>query len=233
MNAIFARSLVEKTRRDYDAIAASFVETRRTAQGMESFVRGVRSGDRVADIGCGNGRLLDVLPIGVNYTGCDVSSRMIAIAEERQTVQLPTVRFVIGDVLSLPFPAASFDHVFALAVLHHIPSVELRQQAMRELARVMRPGGRITLSVWNLWHPLWIIRYHLWRLFFGMHPKGYDRGDCLISWKRGVAKNVQRYVHAFTAREIRALCRASGLSVLEQRFFARKGQAITVATKND
>ena len=172
------------------------------------------------DVGCGNGRLLDALPVGVRYTGCDTSERMIELAKRRykghpciQGCPL-SARFTVGDILALPFPTSSFDHVFALAVLHHIPSDALRQQAVRELARVTKPSGRVTITVWNLWTWYWIRRYGLWQIIFGAHPTGYDRGDCFVPWKRGVDQPILRYVHAWTHREFRSIFADAGLRII-------------------
>lgn len=223
MDPLFAQQLLEKTRRDYDTIAASFSETRERTYDLQPLVRDVKDGESVLDAGCGNGRLLDRLPVGVRYTGCDTSERMIEIARKRYVIYKGhpciqgcplLIHFTLGDILALPFSDASFDHVFALAVLHHIPSARLRQQAVRELARVVKQGGRITITVWNLRSLYWLRRYRLWRLLFGVHPKGYDRGDCLVSWNRGVDRPVMRYVHAFTRRELQTLCMGAGLCMI-------------------
>ncbi|MBI4281720.1 methyltransferase domain-containing protein [Candidatus Uhrbacteria bacterium] len=214
MDSIFAQQILTKTRRDYDRIASAFAETRERSYDLEPLVQNVKSGDRVLDVGCGNGRLLGALPVGVQYLGCDASERMIATAKNRLAIPLPGVQFVFGDVLALLFPDASFDHVFALAVLHHIPSDALRQQAVRELARVVKPGGRVTITVWNLRSFYWMKRYRLWRLFLGLHLKGYDRGDCFVSWRRGIEKPILRYVHAFTKRELHSLLQHAGLTIM-------------------
>ncbi|MDO8581469.1 MAG: class I SAM-dependent methyltransferase [bacterium] len=226
MDKKFAQQILEKTWRDYDAIASLFSETRERVYDLEPLVSSVKSGDTVLDVGCGNGRLLGALPVGVQYVGCDTSVQMIAIAKKRCAIYKGhlckkqgcplCVRFVLGDVLRLPFPDASFDHVFALAVLHHIPSTALRQQAISELVRLVKPGGRITITVWNLRSFYWMKRYRLWQLFFGLHPQGYDRGDCFVPWKRGVEKPIMRYVHAFTGWELAKLCINGGLSLIAQ-----------------
>ena len=50
-----------------------------------------------------------------------------------------------GDITKLRFPDSSFDSIISMSVLHNIPSRDLRDQALRELARVLKPGGRIAL----------------------------------------------------------------------------------------
>lgn len=215
MDQQFGEKILAKTRADYDRIASSFAETRERSHDLQLLVERVKSGERVLDVGCGNGRLLGALPVGVHYSGCDTSKTMIAVAENRLVIPLPNTQFVFGDVLALPFPDASFDHVFALAVLHHIPSDALRQQAVSELTRVVRSGGRVVITVWNLRNVYWMRRYRLWRLLFGLHPRGYDRGDCLVPWKRGLEKPIARYVHAFTQRELHSLFDAEALKIVQ------------------
>lgn len=216
MDSAFAEQILATTRRQYNTIAQSFSDTRKRAYDLSALTADVQSGESVLDVGCGNARLLDALPVGVQYTGCDTSERMIAVAQNRHVLRLPNIQFVMGDILSLPFPPASFDYVFALAVLHHIPSVRLRQQAVRELARVVKPGGRVVITVWNLRTFYWMRRYWLWRLFFGLHEKGYDHGDCFVPWRRSVEKPLLRYVHAFTGYEFRNLLEQEGLRPLQQ-----------------
>lgn len=234
MDQQFAEQILTKTRRDYDTIAASFSETRERSYDVQPFAANVKSSESVLDVGCGNGRLLDVLPVGVTYTGCDTSERMIALAEARHlynghlcTALQRCPLFVMGDILVLPFAPASFDHVFALAVLHHIPSDALRQQAVHELARVVKPGGRITITVWNLRSFYWMRRYRLWQLLFGLRPKGYDYGDCFIPWRRGVANPILRYVHALTYHALASALAAAGLRV----FVASRGRNFTVVAE--
>lgn len=227
MNQDFSKQILEKTRADYHRIALLFSETRERSYDLEPLVRDVRSDESVLDVGCGNGRLLDVLPVGVRYTGCDTSEQMIALAKKRQVVQRPTIQFISGDILALPFASQSFDHVFTLSVLHHIPSEGLRQQAVAELARVVKPGGRVTITVWNLRNFYWMRRYQLWRLLFGLHPKGYDRGDCLLPWRRGVEKPILRYIHAWTYRELQRIFTNGGLGIIA----SSRGRNFTVVAE--
>jgi demethylmenaquinone methyltransferase/2-methoxy-6-polyprenyl-1,4-benzoquinol methylase len=101
-------------------------------------VRGVvRPGDRVLDACCGTGDLaLEAERAGGRVTGLDFSERML----ERAGRKSASVEWVRGDVLSLPFADASFD---AATVGFGIRNVEDLEGGLRELARVLRPGGRL------------------------------------------------------------------------------------------
>jgi SAM-dependent methyltransferase len=98
-------------------------------------------GDRVLDLGCGAGHAgFAVAATGAIVTGVDTSEAMIEtarlLAQERGVAGYEAVR---ADVASLPFPDASFDGVVSRYSAHHWPNVA---GAMREAARVLRPGGR-------------------------------------------------------------------------------------------
>ena len=115
---------------------------------------GVCSGDRVLDLGCGFGRhayqaaRLDAQVVAFDFGADEVRSVQdtfgaMAVAGELDPVE-SRVGAVQGDALALPFPDGSFDRVIASEILEHIPDDE---QAMSELARVLRPGGTMAITV--------------------------------------------------------------------------------------
>lgn len=225
MDLELAQSILEKNTRDYDAIASAFSETRGlVGETIQLFADQIPNDAHVLDVGCGNGRFLDAFAgRNIDYTGLDVSSRMIAQAEARNKgVQIPH-RFVVGDMLALPFPDATFDAVIEVSALHHIPSDVFRTQAIREFARVLKPGGRLFLTDWNLWQPRMIYRYQLWNLVFDWALRGHDRRDVYVLWKRGVDRPIRRYIHVFSLREVRNLIGGAGLS-LEQQYYSLQGK---------
>ncbi|HVL90324.1 MAG TPA: methyltransferase domain-containing protein [Actinomycetota bacterium] len=99
-------------------------------------------GGRVLEVGAGTGLhgrwLLEHTP--VEHTGLDLSEPMLRIAAGRLARFAGRSRLTIGDALDLPFPDAAFDAAFCVGTLHHLPSAEA---GMRELARVVKPGGRV------------------------------------------------------------------------------------------
>jgi SAM-dependent methyltransferase len=103
------------------------------------------AGERLLDVGCGTGLLLARL-IGRSpfreLTGVDLSPGMVARARGR----LPaSVRLLVGDAETLPFPAGSFDVIVSVSSFHYWPSPA---RGLEELRRVLRPGGHLILTDW-------------------------------------------------------------------------------------
>jgi len=102
-------------------------------------------GEAVLDLGCGAG--FDVFvaaqlvgPAG-RVVGIDLSPEMLAMAEaELREPKFPQIEFQMAQVETLPFPDASFDVALSNGVLNLIPD---KPQALREIFRVLRPGGRL------------------------------------------------------------------------------------------
>jgi len=106
-------------------------------------------GGRVLDVGCGPGRLaVPLAQHGLNVTGLDLDPAMIERARINAGRALGDERrpsFVVGDAASLGFPDGSFDLVVSTMSMHHW---EDPAAGLREIARVLRPGGRAL--VWDL-----------------------------------------------------------------------------------
>ena len=148
------------TPRFYDLSAPLlFGGTRRRSYGQLLMASGAQSGDRVLDVGCGPGYFARMLAqtVGPNgsVVGIDAAPEMIEYAS-RKARFLPNCRFQSGAAESLAFPDASYDIVVSSLVMHHIPD-ELRLQAVREMQRVLRPGGSVLLADFTIpqrgaWH---------------------------------------------------------------------------------
>jgi ubiquinone/menaquinone biosynthesis C-methylase UbiE len=105
----------------------------------------VTSGERVLDVGCGTGGLAlaakrRVGPAGVVH-GIDPSAEMIEAARRKARRSRLDVRFETGFAQELALPSASVDAVLATLMLHHLPH-DVLVSSLREIARVLVPGGR-------------------------------------------------------------------------------------------
>lgn len=131
---------------------------------------GVRPGHRALDIGCGAGRhAFELYRRGAHVVALDhdaaelatVTAMFTAMAEAGEAPKEAIATAVRGDALALPFPDGLFDCVIASEVFEHIPADE---QAMLELARVVRPGGVVAVTV-----PRWFPERVCWWLSDAYH----------------------------------------------------------------
>jgi SAM-dependent methyltransferase len=104
-------------------------------------VRRYGAGKDVFEAGCGTGLLLrEAAEVARSAVGLDLSRGMLAPARARG------LRVVQGSLTDVPLPSASFDLVYSMKVLAHIPPIE---RAVAELARLVRPGGHLLLEFYN------------------------------------------------------------------------------------
>ncbi|MFZ5898394.1 MAG: class I SAM-dependent methyltransferase [Bacillota bacterium] len=108
------------------------------------------SGERALDAGCGTGRLTLLLAkMGLSVTGIDSSEAMLRVAREKLT-GYSSVELFCSPIEALPFPSEYYHLVVAFTVLEF---TEDPSRAVRELWRVVRPGGRLVVAVLNAWSP--------------------------------------------------------------------------------
>ena len=116
---------------------------------------GLKPGDKILDVGCGSGIWLDRLrqQFGVDGVGVDISTNSLKDAVHASSKD---ISFLGGDISYLPFQDTFFDVVYSLDVLEHV--VE-QDSCLREMVRVLKPGGRLLLwtlnqkqrYTWNWW----------------------------------------------------------------------------------
>lgn len=131
----------------YDIIGPHFSSTRHSPwPAVMSWVESLPTGSVLADIGCGNGRYLGLNP-NIFKLGADRSSSLTRICSDRG------FDAITSDALILPLRSGAFDAAMCIAVIHHLSSVARRAQAIRELLRIVKPGGLVLVYVWALEQP--------------------------------------------------------------------------------
>ncbi|XP_041360211.1 uncharacterized protein LOC121376415 [Gigantopelta aegis] len=136
---------------------------------VKQFLKGLQPGSIVADIGCGSGRYLHINK-SLYKLGSDICIPLVQYAKEKGH------EVMVADNLMLPYRHDVFDAVVSVGVIHHFSSYERRVQALKELTRVLRPGGRLLVCVWA----------------FEQKHRKFECQDVLIPWCKPQQSDLQR-----------------------------------------
>ncbi|MBI5154412.1 methyltransferase domain-containing protein [Candidatus Poribacteria bacterium] len=127
----------------------------------------IREGAAVLDAGSGTGSLLRLAaeqagPHG-RLCGVEPSPEMVTYARARATQEHLNIEFDVASADAIPHPDASFDVVFCTFVVHHLPA-SMRPAALREMCRVLKPGGRLLVAEFSrpripLLSPAWLAHF--------------------------------------------------------------------------
>lgn len=127
-------------RYDFITLALSYGQDRRWKQRLVKLAA-PSAGDRALDLATGTGDIAFALAsCGARVTGLDVTWRMIELARAKAMNRAHAPAFLVGDMLALPFPDASFDIVTTGYGLRNVPDLD---RAILEIGRVLRAGGRL------------------------------------------------------------------------------------------
>ncbi len=166
----------DRTRSFFDAVGPEWDSLRKVfnddALRSRAVTRLVAPGLRVADVGTGTGILAaELAQLGMHVIAVDHSPRMLAAARAVLAEQgIETVELRAGEAGALPIEDATLDAAFAHMVLHYLPSPA---DAIREMARVVRPGG-VVIAVDFVRHD------HEWmREELGVTWLGFDQSETL------------------------------------------------------
>jgi ubiquinone/menaquinone biosynthesis C-methylase UbiE len=109
----------------------------------------LQPGETVLDVGCGTGTLAIEMARRVGragrVAGVDPGTQQIARARVKAARRHLPIDFQIGVIEHLAFPDQSFDVVFSTLMMHHLPA-GLKRQGLAEIARVLKPGGRLVIA---------------------------------------------------------------------------------------
>jgi len=182
--------------------------------------------DVVLDLGCGNGRLSEVLDC--KYIGIDTSDKMIEIARQRY----PDKEFLITKPLNFPFPGNYFNKIFCLAVFHHIPSRRLRQEFLREIRRVLKPEGELILSVWDLnenKRAKKLMRETTFKKILTRFIYNLDFDDIYYPFKEGDKLIGKRFIHVFNLKTLeKEISKVFMIDRLEKQRRSEKGSNLFI-----
>lgn len=210
MKKDYANYILQKNRENYNLIAKDFSKTREKPweELRPLFDHYLKKSERVLDLGCGNGRYFDWFKEKeVDYIGADNSEKLIQEAREKN----PNAKFIYADALELPFVENSFDKVYSIAVLHHIPSKELRMKFLEQIKKVLKPEGILILTAWKIHQRKEILTFIK---YFFLKILGFSKMDYKDTWETW-GNYSKRYYHFFSKRELIRLIKNSGFGMCE------------------
>jgi 2-polyprenyl-3-methyl-5-hydroxy-6-metoxy-1,4-benzoquinol methylase len=225
MDSTLAARLIEVNRDFYTHFGDAFSATRHRIQPGVRRIFGMLNGDEnILDLGCGNGELARELAKRGHrgtYLGIDFSLPLLREAESQPNNF--SAKFLQVDLTQLSTfsdQLSAYDHwslITAFAVLHHIPSAELRLNILRTVRHLLKPNGLFIHSNWQFLNSEKLkARIQPWEAA-AISGSEVDTGDYLFDWRSGGAG--LRYVHHFNEDELQELAEASGFRV-EETFYS-------------
>jgi tRNA (uracil-5-)-methyltransferase TRM9 len=239
MDSGTAARLIEINQDFYTRFGDSFSATRHRLQpGVRRMLARLKGDESILDLGCGNGELARELARGGHrgmYLGVDFSPPLLREAETR-TVGF-SARFMPIDLAKLSMgsnqllavsdqllAAGKWSLITAFAVLHHIPSTELRLNFLRIVHELLKEDGSFALSNWQFLNSEKLReRIQPWEAVT-LSASAVDAGDYLLDWRSG-GKGV-RYVHHFDEQELNELAHVSGFRVADTYYSDGEGDRL-------
>lgn len=222
MNPETAARLLALNAQFYQTFGPEFSEKRQRLQpGVQRVLGLIQPDESVLDLGCGNGGFLLALARRGHTApllGLDFSLPLLEAADQPVEGIRPTFRQADLAQLSLItdhwlLTTAHWSLITSFAVLHHIPSVELRLGILREVHKLLAPRGRFIHSEWQfLASERLRARIQPWSAA-GLDPAAVDEGDALLDWRHGGTG--LRYAHHFHEDELASLAAQTGFIVKE------------------
>lgn len=220
MDSEIRDQLIDLNRTFYQTFAKQFSTTRQRLQpGVMRILELISDNDDILDLGCGNGQLGGELVSRGHkghYIGLDSNTDLLTIAGEKLRGVSNTSLYekdLTTDSWDEELPAMNFDFILAFAVLHHIPSGELRKQVLSKIRTLIAPGGRFVHSEWLLLNSTRLQkRIQPWEKV-GLVQDLVDPGDYLIDWRHG--GQGLRYVHVFSDQELHKLARETDFQIVD------------------
>jgi len=216
------KKITSQVKASYSAIASEFNETRKQQwPEFEHFLSYVNEHSKVLDLGCGNGRLYELLKERkVDYLGLDHNTELLKKAKENS----PEATFKVMDMVELKLDKESFDNIFCIAAFHHIPTEVMRKKVLLDLHKSLKKDGVLIVTTWNLFQ-----KKYWGELFKSIFKSIFTLGrngawnDFWIKWGN---YPIKRYYHSFLPRELRGLF-DENLWKIEEFYFTKKGKRVS------
>lgn len=221
MNSSTTARLIEINREFYNQFGDSFSATRHRLQpGVRRVMGMLKRDESILDLGCGNGEFARALAKRghrASYLGVDFSLPLLQNA--RIQPEGFSARFIEADLTQLSeirdqlSVASGWSVITAFAVLHHIPSTELRLDLLRVVSQLLKKGGLLIHSNWQFLNSERLReRIQPWQTA-SISEAEVESGDYLLDW-RSHGKGL-RYIHYFDEKELKELANIGHFKILD------------------
>ena len=234
MDADIAARLIEINRDFYTQFGGSFSATRHRIQPGVRHLIGMLNGDEsILDLGCGNGELARELAKRGHrgpYLGLDFSLPLLHDAEPQlegfsaSFMQIDITQLSkYGTQLAVP---GGWSLITAFAVLHHIPSYEIRLNILRSIHGLLAADGKFILSNWQFLNSEKLrSRIQDWSRV-GLSNEDVDPRDYLLDWRSG--GDGLRYVHHFEEEELPGIADTAGFKIRDSFYSDGEGGKLSL-----
>lgn len=232
MNSGTAARLIELNKDFYTRFGKSFSATRHRLQpGVRRVLETLQGDESILDLGCGNGEFARELAKQGHrgpYLGVDFSPPLLQDADNQP--EEFSARFTQIDLTQLPVISNQLsDHwslITAFAVLHHIPSTELRLSILRTVRELIDDEGKFIHSNWQFLNSDKLkARIQRWEAA-SISQSDVDAEDYLLDWRDGGIG--LRYVHHFGESELAALAKESGFRIRDTFYSDGEGGRLSL-----
>ena len=132
---------VEET---YNTIAKDFNKTRyKIWRCVLQFITGLESNTKLLEVGCGNGKNM-LYRNDIDSYGIDISEEQVEICRAKG------LKVEKANMTRLPYGSNEFDNIICIATYHHLDNPNDRRTALLEMYRILKPNGKILLTVWAM-----------------------------------------------------------------------------------
>lgn len=217
----------------YMTIAASFSDSRQFYwQGWHRLTKHLNQLKReknqiiALDLGCGNARfgqfLFDKVDPNIKYIGLDSSGKLLIHAQEKlepfefdKTLEkFDLVDSLIKNNLDTDLIHYQPNLITLFGVLHHIPSLKLRQQLISQLSNVLPPGGLLIFTVWKFMDEERLQKKVVDPQVVGLENLDLEKNDFILDWRRDIY--AYRYCHLTDTKEVVQLIKGTDLEIINQ-----------------
>ncbi|ANQ07022.1 Uncharacterized protein PCOAH_00014240 [Plasmodium coatneyi] len=221
----------------YNKIAQHFCYTRyKSWNNVENLINEEQEGNLIIDVGCGNGKNVQVSS-KYFFIGLDFSWHLLKLAQKKWNSDL-----FLANCVSIPLRSNIADLCISIAVIHHIGTHEKRRQAVAEMVRCTKVGGRILIYVWayeqqsnvvgnrkfesqDIFVPWYLQPQHTLEGTEDVKEVESPEREVLHPAKKDLEK-LQRYYHVFRKEELHDLCLSIHGVRIEDFFFDNNNWAI-------